>query len=82
MLASLIAGPATRVTSNPVWIIQPVQIVHGMDTRSADTIIPPPQKYPCLFVTAARLLKTCEPAVFFHGHSPTLVLVVNPVLQY
>ncbi|KAF8271898.1 hypothetical protein EI94DRAFT_1870772 [Lactarius quietus] len=82
MLASLITGPATSATSNPVWNIQPVQIVHGVDTRSADTVVPPPQKYPCVFVTATQLLKTCEPAVFFHGHSPALVLVVNPVLQY
>jgi len=82
MLAGLIAGSATSVISNPVWVIQTAQTVRGMDTNSAEAVVPPPQKRPGVFATAARLLQTGGPAVFFRGLGPALVLVVNPVLQY
>lgn len=82
MLAGLIAGSATSVVSNPVWVIQTAQTVRGMDASSAEAVAPPPQKRLGVFATAARLLQTGGPTVFFRGLGPALVLVVNPVLQY
>ena len=76
------AGSATSVISNPVWVIQTAQTVRGMDASSTEAVTPSPQKRPGVFATAARLLQTGGPAVFFRGLGPALVLVVNPVLQY
>ncbi|KAI9462048.1 mitochondrial carrier [Russula earlei] len=83
MLAGLIAGSATTVLSNPIWVIQTAQTVSGMDAVSAETptTVPPPTRLG-LFATAARLLRTGGVAAFFRGLGPALVLVVNPVLQY
>lgn len=82
MLAGLIAGSATTVISNPVWVIQTAQTIRGMDAGSAEGVVPQPQKRLGVFETAARLLQTGGPAVFFRGLGPALVLVANPVLQY
>ncbi|KAH9978300.1 mitochondrial carrier domain-containing protein [Russula compacta] len=81
MLAGLIAGTATAVISNPVWVIQTAQAVSGMDGMSAETSAPPIRRLG-LLGTAARLLRTDGPAAFFRGLGPALVLVVNPVIQY
>jgi len=82
MLAGLIAGSATSVISNPVWVIQTSQTVRGMDASTSESVPPSPQKRLGVFATAARLMQTGGPAVFFRGLGPALVLVVNPVLQY
>ncbi|KAN0140549.1 peroxisomal membrane protein PMP47B, partial [Lactarius tabidus] len=82
MLAGLIAGSATSVISNPVWVIQTAQTVRGMDASTSEGVPPSPQKRPGVLATAARLIQTGGPAVFFRGLGPALVLVVNPVLQY
>ena len=51
-----------------------------MDASSAEAGAPPQKRG--VFATAAQLLQTGGPAVFFRGLGPALVLVVNPVLQY
>lgn len=76
------AGSATSVISNPVWVIQTSQTVRGMDASTSESVPPSPQKRLGVFATAARLMQTGGPAVFFRGLGPALVLVVNPVLQY
>ena len=75
-------GSATSVISNPVWVIQTAQTVRGMDASAAEAVAPTRQKRLGVLATAARLLQTGGPAVFFRGLGPALVLVVNPVLQY
>ncbi|KAI0301540.1 mitochondrial carrier [Multifurca ochricompacta] len=83
ILAGLIAGTATTVTSNPVWVIQTAQTVSGMDVSPPTEAATSPQSRRLgVFATAARLLNTGGPTVFFRGLGPALVLVVNPVLQY
>lgn len=76
------AGSATSVISNPIWVIQTAQTVRGMDASTSEAVPPSPQKRLGVFATAARLMQTGGPAVFFRGLGPALVLVVNPVLQY
>ena len=76
-----LAGTATTVISNPVWVIQTSQTVSGMDAGFAEASAPSPRRLG-LCATAARLLRTGGPAAFFRGLGPALVLVVNPVLQY
>ena len=75
-------GSATSVISNPVWVIQTAQTVRGMDANTSESVPPSPQKRLGVFATAARLMQTGGPAVFFRGLGPALVLVVNPVIQY
>lgn len=75
-------GSATSVISNPVWVIQTAQTVRGMDANTSESVPPSPEKRLGVFATAARLMQTGGPAVFFRGLGPALVLVVNPVIQY
>lgn len=75
-------GSATSVISNPVWVIQTAQTVRGMDANTSESVPPSPEKRLGVFATAARLLQSGGPAVFFRGLGPALVLVVNPVIQY
>jgi len=81
MLAGLIAGSATAIISNPIWVIQNAQTVSGMNEVSKEKSVLP-QKRLGLFATAAQLLHTSGLSAFSRGLGPALVLVVNPVLQY
>ena len=76
-----LAGSATTIISNPIWVIQTAQTVRGMDEVSKEKSVLS-QKRLGLFATAAQLLRTGGPSAFFRGLGPALVLVVNPVLQY
>lgn len=80
MLAGLIAGSATTVVSNPIWVIQASQAVHksGSDTCAL-------QKAPRtlgMLETVNQILANDGAAGFWRGIGPALVLVVNPVIQY
>jgi len=88
IIAGLIAGSATTVISNPIWVIQTSQAVHSMDapsspgSASASTAPPPSPKKLGMLETTAHILRTGGPAAFWRGIGPALVLVANPVLQY
>ncbi|QRW05066.1 mitochondrial carrier protein [Ceratobasidium sp. AG-Ba] len=85
MLAGLLAGSATTITSNPLWVIQTTQAV-----RTLPSTQPPLHKLPSLgpkrssvfLATIRYILRTDGPAAFWRGIGPALVLVVNPILQY
>ncbi|KAF8351486.1 mitochondrial carrier domain-containing protein [Amanita rubescens] len=66
MCIGLIAGSATTIVSNPIWVIQTSQAVHTMSTGS------PESKSAGIYASIA----------FWRGVGPALVLVMNPVLQY
>ncbi|KAI0059631.1 mitochondrial carrier [Artomyces pyxidatus] len=81
ILAGLIAGSATTIISNPIWVIQTSQAVSGMDAPIESAGTPPPKKLG-IIETTTQILRTGGIAALWRGIGPALVLVVNPVLQY
>lgn len=85
MLAGLIAGSATTITSNPLWVIQTTQAVRTLPSTPAPSQAPEPQgpkKKLGFMATIRYILRTDGPAAFWRGIGPALVLVINPILQY
>lgn len=86
MIAGAIAGSATVILTNPIWVVNT-----RMTTRKAaaaegdkDSGLPgaPPTKKPSTIGTLLALLKNEGPQALFAGVVPALVLVINPILQY
>jgi hypothetical protein len=82
MIAGAIAGSATVLLTNPIWVINT-----RMTTRKNDSdeqVLPgsKPAKAPSTLGTLLALLRDEGPARLFSGVMPALVLVINPILQY
>ncbi|KAF7332162.1 MFS general substrate transporter [Mycena kentingensis (nom. inval.)] len=86
MLIGLIAGSATTVLLNPIWVVQTSQAVEGMSTAGASPNPSGPKvvKKLSMLQTIRKLLASEDHHVraFWRGIGPALVLVVNPILQY
>lgn len=86
MLAGLIAGTATTVISNPIWVVQTTQAVRTMPASSAAMRSEPvPRaliKKAGMVETVRSIVKKDGIAAFWRGLGPALVLVMNPILQY
>ncbi|OBZ70093.1 Peroxisomal nicotinamide adenine dinucleotide carrier [Grifola frondosa] len=85
MLAGLIAGSATTIISNPIWVVQTSQAVRTMDQSSSSSDPSAPQpvaKRFGLIGTIQHILRKGGIAAFWRGIGPALVLVINPVIQY
>jgi len=80
MLAGLIAGSATTIISNPIWVVQTSQAVHSA-RGPADASSMRPKKFGAFDAINAILAKDGL-AGFWRGIGPALVLVINPVIQY
>lgn len=80
MLTGLIAGSATTIISNPIWVVQTSQAVRGMN-QSSDQIGPDPRKMG-IVETIQHILRKDGITAFWRGIGPALVLVINPVIQY
>ncbi|KAI5479691.1 peroxisomal membrane protein Pmp47 [Pseudohyphozyma bogoriensis] len=88
ILASSIAGAATSILSNPIWVINTRQTVRttvapSLELPSAnpgDKIIV--EKKLGILQTILHILKTDGWTAFFKGLGPALMLVSNPILQY
>ncbi|KAH9927314.1 mitochondrial carrier [Fomitopsis serialis] len=80
MLAGLVAGSATSLISNPIWVVQTSQAVRSMD-QTSDKTTPKPRKMGIIETIQYILRKDGIPA-FWRGIGPALVLVINPVIQY
>ncbi|EIN10759.1 mitochondrial carrier [Punctularia strigosozonata HHB-11173 SS5] len=79
MLAGLIAGSATSIISNPIWVVQTQQAVHGMHDASSASQRPAKRS---MVETVEHILRKDGIGAFWRGIGPALVLVINPVLQY
>jgi len=82
MIAGALAGSATVLITNPIWVINT-----RMTARKADSdeqVLPgsKPAKAPSTLGTLLALLREEGPARLFAGVMPALVLVINPILQY
>ncbi|KAK4205747.1 mitochondrial carrier domain-containing protein [Triangularia verruculosa] len=89
MIAGAIAGSATVILTNPIWVVNT-----RMTTRKAATSEDKDgektdvegqkakNKKPSTIGTLLALLKKEGPQALFSGVVPALVLVINPILQY
>lgn len=80
MIAGAIAGSATVLITNPIWVVNT-----RMTTRKADQDIEgeaKPKKKPSTIGTLLSLVKDEGFMSLFAGVLPALVLVINPILQY
>lgn len=87
MAASAIAGAATSILSNPIWVVNTRQTVRS--TVQADPSLPTTTTDKPIVVkklgvlqTILHILRTDGIWAFFHGLGPALVLVSNPILQF
>lgn len=86
MIAGAIAGSATVILTNPIWVVNTRMTTRKTaaedDAASALPGGAPKPKKPSTIGTLLHLLKTEGPQALFSGVVPALVLVINPILQY
>lgn len=83
MLAGMIAGSATTILSNPIWVIQTSQAVHTLEpSNTADSQSKFLARKLGFSETVQQLLAKDGIRAFWRGVGPALILVINPVLQY
>ncbi|TFK43557.1 mitochondrial carrier domain-containing protein [Crucibulum laeve] len=79
ILTGMIAGSATTLISNPIWVVQTSQAVR---TLGSDQSQPTSVKKLGFLATVQSILAKDGIGAFWRGIGPALVLVINPVLQY
>ncbi|SAM80936.1 related to peroxisomal membrane protein PMP47B [Ustilago bromivora] len=89
ILAGLIAGTATTVSTNPIWIVNTRQTVRvgATDPKADPKAATRPATSPVVkklgFIqTMQKIIREEGPLALWKGLGPALVLVINPVLQY
>ncbi|KAM5534456.1 hypothetical protein V8D89_011923 [Ganoderma adspersum] len=83
MLAGLIAGSATTIISNPIWVVQTTQAVYSMSESSkASSSDAPRTERPGIVQTVQHILRKDGITALWRGLGPALVLVMNPIIQY
>ncbi|KAK4130309.1 mitochondrial carrier [Trichocladium antarcticum] len=93
MIAGAIAGSATVILTNPIWVINTRMTTRQSsdatdeEKAAAEQVLPggaPPKREakPGTVGTLLHLLQTEGPKALFAGVVPALVLVINPILQY
>ena len=81
MIAGAIAGSATVLITNPIWVVNTRMTARQSVSASPSLPAPSPSK-PSTLSTLMKLFKTEGPMALFAGVLPALVLVINPILQY
>lgn len=71
MAAGVIAGTATVLITNPIWVVN----VRMTTTKKS-------KKKPSTLKTVFQILQDDGPLTFWQGVVPALILVINPVIQY
>ncbi|ORY61192.1 mitochondrial carrier [Leucosporidium creatinivorum] len=86
ILTSAVAGAATSIFSNPIWVVNTRQTVRStvqsdpsLPTTANKTVV---EKKLGVLQTILHILRTDGFWAFFHGLGPALVLVSNPILQF
>ncbi|KAL9022105.1 MAG: hypothetical protein Q9185_000723 [Variospora sp. 1 TL-2023] len=91
MIAGAIAGSATVLITNPIWVVNTRMTARQSSSSSSssaddkDSLPEPataPKSRPSTVSTLLSLLRTEGPGALFAGVLPALVLVINPILQY
>jgi len=83
VLSGLIAGTATTLISNPIWVVQVNQATQTMPSEITQSSIqaPKPRKLN-IFQTIKFIMRKDGISAFWRGIGPALVLVINPIVQY
>ncbi|KAJ7591088.1 mitochondrial carrier domain-containing protein [Mycena floridula] len=79
IITGLIAGSATTIIANPIWVVQTSQSVQTVDVDPNSTA---PKAKLGFVETFRRILAKDGIQGFWRGIGPALALVINPVLQY
>lgn len=84
MIAGAIAGSATVMLTNPIWVVNTRMTTRKQNKETDESLIPgkTTQKAPTTVGTLLALLREEGPQALFAGVVPALVLVINPILQY
>lgn len=85
MMAGALAGSATVILTNPIWVINTRMTTRRQNLEEAQGAGAPgaARKAPPTTVgTLLSLLRDEGPLALFRGVVPALVLVINPILQY
>lgn len=81
IVAGLIAGCATAVTSNPIWVVNTRQTVR-VTQKTEDGVAAPVVRRLSFLATLRSIVEKDGVRALWKGIGPALVLVTNPVLQY
>jgi hypothetical protein len=84
MMAGALAGSATVLMTNPIWVVN-TRMTTRKSEASDESLPGAPtsaQKAPSTLGTLFALVRDEGPARLFAGVMPALVLVINPILQY
>lgn len=82
MIAGAIAGSATVIITNPIWVVNTRITTRRQDADVEAGADAKPRRPPSTMGTLMALLKNEGPRALFAGVIPALVLVINPILQY
>ena len=85
MIAGAIAGSATVLITNPIWVVNTRMTARQAGSSKLLTSSTIPEKRgskPSSFATLLELFNVEGPTALFAGVLPALVLVANPILQY
>ncbi|TVY75782.1 Peroxisomal membrane protein PMP47B [Lachnellula suecica] len=84
MLAGALAGSATVMLTNPIWVVNTRMTTRKKNKESDESLLPgaTAPKAPTTVGTLLALLREEGPQALFSGVVPALVLVINPILQY
>ncbi|PSS22904.1 hypothetical protein M430DRAFT_96633 [Amorphotheca resinae ATCC 22711] len=84
MIAGAIAGSATVLLTNPIWVINTRMTTRKRNKETDESLLPGVKgpKAPTTIGTLLALLREEGPQALFAGVVPALVLVINPILQY
>lgn len=85
MAAGALAGVATVLMTNPIWVVNTRMTARKSETD--EPLLPGAEKQqkkpaPSTLATLASIIRDEGPARLFAGVLPALVLVINPILQY
>ncbi|KAK4187606.1 mitochondrial carrier domain-containing protein [Podospora australis] len=82
MIAGAIAGSATVILTNPIWVVNTRMTTRKSDSEETLPGAETKAKKPTTIGTLLSLLQKEGPQALFSGVVPALVLVINPILQY
>ncbi|KAF2837107.1 mitochondrial carrier [Patellaria atrata CBS 101060] len=82
MMAGAIAGSATVLITNPIWVVNTRMTARKSDSKEAVLPGSTPAKSPSTIGTLLAIIREEGFSRLFAGVVPALVLVINPILQY
>ena len=82
MIAGAIAGSATVMLTNPIWVVNTRMTARKSESDEQGLPGAKSTKTPSTIGTFLSIIRDEGPARLFAGVMPALVLVINPILQY